>query len=56
MLDDGRLEVLVAHGTAQASEVIICGEAVPHCPDGEVSDPVSERTYRFVPGALQLIR
>lgn len=81
VLDDGRLEVLVARATgplarvgfatglrsgehvdrddvltAQAREVTIRGEAVPHCPDGEVSDPVTERTYRIVPGALHLIR
>ncbi len=42
--------------TARAREVVIRGEPVPHCPDGEVSDPVAERTYRVVPGACRLLR
>ena len=42
--------------TARARAVTIRGEPAPHCLDGEVSDPVAERTYRVVPGALRLIR
>lgn len=42
--------------TARARDVTIRGEPVPHCPDGEVSDPVATRTYRVVPGALRIIR
>src|SRR5690606_26506426 len=37
--------------TVRARQVTIRGEPVPHCPDGEVSDPVAERTYRVTPGA-----
>ena len=47
-----RDDVLVARGR----EVCISGEAVPHCPDGEVSDPIAERTYRVVSGVLRFIR
>ncbi len=42
--------------TVRARQVTIRGEPVPHCPDGEVSDPVAERTYRVTPGAVQVIR
>lgn len=42
--------------TARAHEVTIRGDAVPHCPDGEVSDPVAERTYRVVPDPLRVLR
>jgi len=42
--------------TVRARQVTIRGEPVPHCPDGEVSDPVAERTYRVTPGALRVIR
>lgn len=47
-----RDDVLVARGT----EVRLTGEPVPHCPDGEVTDPVADRTYRVVPAALRLLR
>ncbi len=42
--------------TTRAREVTIRGEAVPHCLDGEVSDPVAARTYRVEAGALRLVR
>lgn len=42
--------------TARARDVTIRGEPVPHCPDGEVSDPVGTRTYRVLPGAVRVIR
>ena len=42
--------------TTRAREVTVRGEAVPHCLDGEVSDPVAARTYRVEAGALRLVR
>jgi diacylglycerol kinase family enzyme len=43
----------VAH--VRGREVRIAGDAVRHNADGEVSDEVTERSYRLVPGAWSLV-
>lgn len=40
---------------ARGREVRIAGEPVRHNVDGEVSDPVADRTYRIEPGAWRLL-
>lgn len=46
-----RDDVLVARGR----EVRISGDPVPHNADGEVGDPVPDRTYRVEPGAWTVL-
>ena len=41
---------------APATEVVVEGEPVPHCRDGEVSDPAARRTYRLHAGAWSVVR
>ena len=42
--------------TARGVEVSVTGEAVRHCPDGEVSDPIGARRYRLLPAAWRVVR
>jgi YegS/Rv2252/BmrU family lipid kinase len=41
--------------TARGREVRIVGDAVAHDADGEVTDPLPDRTYRIEPGAWSLL-